>query len=108
MKKRSAFSWVLEFAGREKSYYLGSFLIAILGVTVSFVPYLIIADVVAKLLSGKRDVDYYITAVIMLGFCWIVRVFLHSVSTTLSHVATFNVLGGIRTQLCKKLSTQAS
>jgi ATP-binding cassette subfamily B protein len=105
MKKRSTFSWVLEFAGRKKSYYLGSVLIAILGVATSFVPYLIIADVVGKLLSGNKDVNYYLKAVIFMAVCWVLRVTLHSISTTLSHVATFNVLGGIRKQLCKKLST---
>ncbi len=105
MKKRSTFSWVLEFAGRKRSYYLGSVLLAILGVAASFVPYLIIADMVGKLLSGNRDFNYYLKAVILMGVCWIVRVTFHSFSTTLSHVATFNVLGGIRKQLCKKLST---
>ena len=105
MKKRSTFSWVLEFAGRKKSFYLGSVILAILGVAASFVPYLIIADMVRELLAGNRDYNYYLKAVILMGVCWILRVTLHSVSTTLSHVATFNVLGGIRKQLCKKLST---
>lgn len=105
MKKRSTFSWVLEFAGRKKSYYVGSVLLAIFGVAASFIPYLLIADVVGKLLSGNRDLGYYLESVILMGVCWIVRVAFHSISTTLSHVATFNVLGGIRRQLCKKLST---
>ncbi|MCR5702159.1 MAG: ABC transporter ATP-binding protein/permease [Lachnospiraceae bacterium] len=105
MKKRSTISWVLEFAGRKKSFYLGSVLLAILGVAASFIPYLLIADMVGKLLSGNRDFDYYLKEVILMAVCWVVRVTLHSLSTTLSHVATFNVLGGIRNQLCKKLST---
>ena len=105
MKKRSTFSWVLEFAGRKKSFYLGSVILAILGVAASFVPYLIIADMVGKLLSGNRDLDYYLKATVLMGVCWVIRVTFHSLSTTLSHVATFNVLGGIRKQLCKKLST---
>ncbi len=105
MKKRSTFSWVLEFAGRKKSFYLGSVLLAILGVAASFAPYLIIADMVGELLSGNRDLNYYLRLVLLMGVCWILRVTFHSVSTTLSHVATFNVLGGIRRQLCKKLST---
>ncbi|SKB84678.1 ATP-binding cassette, subfamily B [Lachnospiraceae bacterium] len=105
MKKRSTFSWVLEFAGRKKSFYLGSVILAILGVAASFVPYLIIADMVEKLLAGSRDMNYFLRSVILMGVCWVIRVTLHSFSTTLSHVATFNVLGGIRKQLCKKLST---
>ena len=105
MKKRSTFSWVLEFAGRKKSFYLGSVILAILGVAASFGPYLLIADVVRELLSGNREWSYYLKAVLLMGVCWVIRVIFHSVSTTLSHVATFNVLGGIRKQLCKKLST---
>ncbi|MCR5546374.1 MAG: ABC transporter ATP-binding protein/permease [Lachnospiraceae bacterium] len=104
MRKRSTFSWVLEFAGRKKSFYLGSVLLAILGVAASFVPYLLIANMVGELLAGNRDFIYYLKAVILMGVCWIIRVTFHSCSTTLSHVATFNVLGGIRKQLCKKLS----
>ncbi len=35
---------------------------------------------------------------------WLIRVTLHAVSTSLSHAATFTVLGGIRKQICEKLS----
>ena len=105
MKKRSTISWVLEFAGRKKSFYLGSVLLAVLGVAASFMSYLFIADMVGELLSGNKDFNYYLKMVIIMGVCWILRITLHSISTTLSHVATFNVLGGIRKQLCKKLST---
>jgi hypothetical protein len=38
------------------------------------------------------------------GTVWLIRMTLHSVSTSLSHIATFTVLGGIRQQLCEKLS----
>ena len=104
MKKRNTFSWVLEFAGRKKAYFGGSVILAIIGVAVSFIPYLIIADIVSNLLMGNTDKGYYLKAVVIMGICWAFRVIFHSVSTTLSHVATFNVLGGIRTQLCEKLS----
>ncbi len=104
MKKRSTISWVLEFAGRKKFYYLASVMLAILGVAASFAPYLLIADMVRQLLVGNRDYNYFLRMVILMGACWIVRVTLHSLSTPLSHVATFNVLGGIRRQLCEKLS----
>ncbi len=56
-------------------------------------------------MAGNRDFNYYLKAVLLMAVCWVIRVTLHSLSTTLSHVATFNVLGGIRKQLCKKLST---
>ena len=105
MKKRSTFSWVLHFAGRKKIYYVGSVILAIIGVAMSFIPYLLIADVVRHLLSGDTDAGYYLSRVLIMAVCWTFRVTFHSLSTTLSHVATFNVLGSIRQQLCKKLST---
>ena len=104
MNKKGIFSWILEFAGRKKRYYVGSVTLALLGVATSFVPYLIIADIVKHLLDGSRDSDYYLKMVVIMAVCWIVRVTFHNISTTLSHIATFNVLGGIRTQICEKLS----
>ena len=103
-KKRSLLSWVLEFAGRKKSYFRGSVFLAVLGVTASFIPYLIMADIVEKLLDGNREWDYYLNQVLLMGIFWVIRVTLHSFSTSLSHVATFTVLGSIRKQLCEKLS----
>ena len=104
MKKRSTLSWVLEFAGRKRIYFGGSVVLAMLGVAVSFAPYLIIAKIVEQLLSGNKEWDYYLKQVLLMALLWLIRMTLHSCSTSLSHVATFTVLGGIRKQLCEKLS----
>ncbi len=102
-KKRNLLSWILEFAGRKRAFFGGSILLAIFGVAASFIPYLIIADIVKELLAGNTDWQFFLGRVILIGVCWIARVTLHTLSTSLSHIATFNVLGGIRTQLCEKL-----
>ena len=104
MKKRGVLSWVLEFAGRKKSYYAGSVTLAIAGVAASFIPYLLIADIVGNLINGNNDLQYYIKQMILIAAAWVVRVIMHNFSTTLSHVATFTVLGTIREDLCAKLS----
>ena len=104
MKKRGVLSWVLEFAGRKKSYYSGSVTLAIFGVAASFVPYLITADIVAHLINGNRNPEYYLHRVLLMGAFWIIRILMHNFSTTLSHVATFTVLGTIREDVCTKLS----
>lgn len=104
MKKRSLLSWVVEFAGRKRAYFLGSMVLAMLGVAASFIPYMIIASIVRQLLSGVTDWSLYLKQVLLMGLFWLIRMTLHSVSTSLSHVATFTVLGGIRKQLCEKLS----
>lgn len=105
MKKRSVISWVLEFAGRKRVFFGGSVLLAMIGVAASFAPYLIIARMVSELLSENKDWSFYLTQTIIMGICWVLRVTLHSVSTSLSHIATFTVLGTIRKQVCEKLST---
>lgn len=104
MKKRGLLSWILEFAGRKRAYFGGSVILAMVGVAASFVPYLIIANIVDRLLAGNRDWDYYLKQVLLMGLFWVIRMTLHSFSTSLSHVATFTVLAGIRKQLCDKLS----
>ena len=104
MKKSGLLSWILEFAGRKRAYFGGSVILAMVGVAASFVPYLIIAKIVDRLLAGNRDWDYYLKQVLLMGLFWVIRMTLHSFSTSLSHVATFTVLAGIRKQLCEKLS----
>ncbi len=104
MKKRGLLSWLLEFAGRKKSYFSGSVVLAIIGVAASFVPYLITANIVSNLINGNRNAEYYLHRVLLMGAFWILRILMHNFSTTLSHVATFNVLGTIREDVCTKLS----
>ncbi|MCR4868894.1 MAG: ABC transporter ATP-binding protein/permease [Lachnospiraceae bacterium] len=104
MKKRTTISWIVQFAGKKGGYFLGSILIAVLGVACSFIPYLVIADMVRELIAGNTEQSYYLWLVLLMGVFWILRIVLHSVSTTLSHVATFHVLGGIRKQLTAKLT----
>ena len=104
MKKRRLLSWILEFAGRKRAYFEGSVVLAMFGVAASFVPYLIIAKIVENLLSGNTEWSFYLKQVLLMGLFWAIRMTLHSFSTSLSHVATFTVLGGIRKQLCAKLS----
>ena len=103
-KKRGILSWVLEFAGRKGAYFGGSVMLAMLGVAASFVPYLIIAKIVEQLLAGNKDWSFYLVQILLMALFWLIRMTLHSLSTSLSHVATFTVLGGIRKQLCEKLS----
>ena len=103
MKNKSTFSWVLEFSRRKKIYFGASVLSAILGVAASFIPYLLTADVVRNLIAGNREWNYYLTMIMLMALCWVIRISLHTLSTSLSHAATFNVLGEIRKQLCEKL-----
>ena len=104
MKKKSLLSWIFLFAKNKKKYYIVSIFFALLRVTCGIFPYIIIANIVRELLSGVRDWDIYLKECLIIAAFWFGNVLFHAISTTLSHVATFNVLGNIRKDLCDKLS----
>lgn len=102
--KRSTAAWIWEFAGGYRSKYVLSVLSAVCGVICGILPYFVMANMIDDLLGGCRDRNIYLqNCLIMTGF-WIGRCGFHSISTTLSHKATFAVLGNIRKQVCEKLS----
>ena len=103
-KKRSAVSWIAEFAEDRKTYYVLSVLTAALGVLCGIAPYFFIADIIKKLLEGTHVFTSFAADFILLLVCWAFRVVLHAVSTTLSHKATFRVLAEIRKRCCDKLA----
>ena len=103
-KQRSSFSWIWEFAGEHKPVYALSITFAILGVICSILPYFFVGDIVKKLLDGVRDIDVYVQSIVIIALLWAGRCVFHSISTSLSHKATFTVLGNIRKRCCEKLS----
>ncbi len=108
-KKRSTLSWVAEFAGQKKPNYILSVIFAFGKVICGIVPYLYMANIVNRLLeyhnSGTKPAmsDFTKDMLLIALFRVLCRV-LHSISTTLSHAATFEVLANIRRQLTVKLS----
>ena len=103
-KKRSTLSWVLEFAGLDKNSYIFSVLFAIISVIAGFVPYFYVAKIVRALIDGEKDMHFYVVQCLIISACWLVNKAFHSISTTMSHKATFGVLSEIRRRLTKKLS----
>ena len=103
-KKRSAVSWIIEFAEKRKSYYVLSVITAAIGVLCGIAPYFFIADIIKKLLTGTRVFGSFAADLIFIILFWAFRVVLHAVSTFLSHKATFRVLAEIRKRCCDKLA----
>lgn len=103
-KQRSPFSWIWEFAGEHKPVYGLSVAFAIAGVLCGILPYFFVGDIVKKLLDGCRDIDVYVQSIVIIALLWAGRCLFHSISTSLSHKATFTVLGNIRKRCCEKLS----
>ena len=103
--KRSAVSWLLELAGPRKGEYLLSVLAALAGVACSLVPYFIMIELIGALVGGTADKAWCLKRCLVMGLWWVLRYALHSISTTLSHHATFHVLANTRIRLLNKLAT---
>lgn len=103
-KEKSAISWLAEFAGTHRSLYAASVLLAVCGVACSIIPYLIMGDMVCKLIEGNREWNVYLYEGLLMALSWLGRAVFHACSTTCSHMATFHVLGNIRKRICDKLA----
>lgn len=102
-QKRSAASWIWEFAGKFRPKYVLSVLSAVCGVICGILPYFVMAQIIGDLLGGCKEVSVYLENCLIMAALWGGRCAFHSISTTLSHKATFAVLGNIRKRVCEKL-----
>ena len=103
-KKKSWVSWLLEWSTPQRPLYLRSVGLAIGNVVLKLLPYFLIAEVVRMLLNGEKELSRYLTKAALIALSFIGAEMLHSVSTTLSHKATFAVLSDIRKRCCDKLA----
>lgn len=103
--QRSASSWLMELAKGRWGEYALSILVALLGVACSLVPYFIIIKIITALVNGTAELTQCLRLCAWMALCWVLRYVLHSVSTSLSHHATFHVLANTRTRLLDKLAT---
>ena len=104
MKKKSTTTWILEWAGQKKSSYVFSVILAIGNVVCKIIPYFIIIDVVKMFLNGSKNFNDYMYDAILIAVSFIIAELFHSLSTSLSHKATFTVLANIRKACCDKLA----
>ncbi|MCR5612358.1 ABC transporter ATP-binding protein [Treponema sp.] len=102
--KRGLIGWIAYFAGEKKSQYIVSVFFALLSVACCIAPYFIIARIVQQLLSGVRDWNLFLKECGITAAFWAGNVLFHAISTSMSHIATFNLLGNIRKRMCDKLT----
>jgi len=102
--KRGLIGWIFYFAGNKKEQYIVSVFFALLSVACCIAPYFIIARIVQQLLAGVRDWQLFLKECGITAAFWAGNVLFHAISTSLSHIATFNLLGNIRKGLCDKLT----
>ena len=102
--KRSAFSWLMELAEGRRGEYVFSILVALAGVACSLIPYFIIIQIITALVNGTAELSHCLILCTWMAVFWILRYVLHSISTSLSHHATFYVLSNTRIRLLDKLA----
>lgn len=103
-KTRGPFSYLFEWAAPYKGQYVASVLTAIVEVLCSILPYYSISLIVTFLINGERAAGPYAVWIAAAAVFWIVSYLLHSVSTTISHRATFKVIADVRKRMCEKLA----
>lgn len=103
-KEKSSAAWIMQWAGRYKSLYAVSVVVAVLNVLFKLIPFFIIGDVINKLLNGEKNFSVYLIEIAVIAASFVIAEIFHSISTAFSHKATFSVLGQIRKETCDKLS----
>ena len=102
--KRGLLGWIFYFAGEKKGQYIVSVFFALFSVACCIAPYFMIARIVRQLMNGVRDWKLFLIECGITALFWLGNVLFHAVSTSMSHIATFNLLGNIRKKMCDKLT----
>jgi len=102
--KKSTISWLWDFASSHKSNYIASVIFAVIGVALSVVPYYFTAQMIIHLINNDREISFYALYCLIMLIAWLLRYIFHSISTSLSHKATFSVISEIRLRLTRKLT----
>ena len=69
--------------------FIGSIILAVLGVACQMVPYFCVAHIVTMMLSGEQTFSRYVTAGIIALCGYLGKVLFSCLSTTISHTATY-------------------
>ncbi len=95
-KRKSNISWVFSQAGEKKAHFILSVVFAILGVICQTLPFLLAGRIMNLLVNGEMSQGVYLPLFGTMALCFAGKAVFHSISTSLSHAATFEILGNIR------------
>ena len=84
--------------------FIGSIILAVLGVACQMVPYFCVAHIVTLMLSGEQDFSSYMTACIVALCGYLGKVVFANLSTVISHTVTYYTLRDLRENITAKLA----
>lgn len=102
--EKNVMGYLIEWLGTDKVKFIFSVIFAVINVIFKLIPYFVIGDVTRRLISGERETKTYVTEILLIGLSFIISEIFRCFSTSLSHKATFVILGNIRKAACDKLA----
>ncbi len=101
-QKSSPLMRLLGWSEKKWSYVL-SVILAIIGVAGSMAAYFAAGHMIAGILTGQRNWDFFLYWGVVAAIGYLVYLVFHFASTAISHMATFATISNIRQLLAKKL-----
>ncbi|RIA78530.1 ATP-binding cassette subfamily B protein [Anaeroplasma bactoclasticum] len=104
MKRRGLFSIIFDYAGAKKKYYVFSIITSLISVTAGISPFYFIASIINKLIEGRNEFSAYSLDSILLLVLFFLKGAFHIVSTSLSHIAAYQTIKGVRKRAIDSLA----
>ncbi len=104
MKKRGLLSILFDYARDKKRYYSVSIIAAVISVASGIIPFYFIADIITKLIEHNDVFTDYLPDIIMILVFFLVKGLFHVLSTSLSHIAAFQIIKTTRKRATDSLA----
>ena len=103
-QKRNGPPPVLKLVGKRKGRYIASVALSVAGVACGVVPYYAVAQIVISLIGGVSSEGPYLAWCGVALAAYLAKALFQTLSTSISHAATFLVLRDLRNELVAKLT----
>ncbi len=104
MKRRGLLSILFDYASDKKRYYIVSIIAAIISVASGIIPFYFVADIITKLIDHKDVFTDYLMDIIMILVFFLIKGLFHVISTSLSHIAAFQIIKTTRKRATDSLA----
>ncbi len=103
-RKRGLLAILYDYAGKKKKYYTFSIITSLLSVASGIIPFYFIASIINRLIDGNMEFSDYAIDIIMLLVFFFLKGAFHIISTSLSHIAAFQTIKGVRKRATDSLA----
>ena len=102
-KKESPMSALWKWGKDYHGKFIASIVLAALGVACQMIPYFCVARLVAMMLRGEKETSGYVILCLVALAGYLGRALFSTISTAVSHTATYDTLRDLRQSLVRKL-----